>query len=612
MQSFLTYLAKATGFVLLLRAASALLPHADAVGAILIVLLVAVPAVAAASYEHALRRTLLLGALRPGGRLRLLLSGSALRLLMVLPLALWSAASILFAIAAGNGALWLGLLALGCLVGLCYRALAARIEAEVLPCFRFLFAGRLALPLATGIGAAACLLVFFNNGGEGFSSLREAIGAQPRYSGSSALMAAIFEGFAVIHGLGAYAASAGFGPGSMAAAGAYVLSLVATVQGLAKAFSAFVPPLREFGRVLAPPVALERPPLPSRRRLLLATLASAAGIVFVCLPLAAVLERKLAPYTPNQELAAAGPLQRPRLVLERIDDVLVRSGTIAQLAAMRDQAAARLAARRTELAPLAHAAFDAMRANVPVFLDGYYGLAGEYTRLGKLVLGHYETYVEEELRRQLGAGDPFGAFDRELAVLKAQAEAELAAFRLAAASLIHENSVTPVEGAEPAIAGSTTGTVLLDLPSFGETIGFTTRLKAAALAGSAAGLSGFVVGRSVGKMAAGGLIGLSGRALAKLATGRLASRSAAMVAGGIAGGSAGSVVPGAGTGVGALIGAAIAGLTFGVGTDYLLLKLEEQLSRADFQRDIMASIDAYEADFLESFNVAPSGTARAR
>jgi hypothetical protein len=42
----------------------------------------------------------------------------------------------------------------------------------------------------------------------------------------------------------------------------------------------------------------------------------------------------------------------------------------------------------------------------------------------------------------------------------------------------------------------------------------------------------------------------------------------------------------------------VGGLVVGVGADFLLLKLEEELSRDAFQAEIVEAIDAAEAEFL--------------
>jgi hypothetical protein len=238
-----------------------------------------------------------------------------------------------------------------------------------------------------------------------------------------------------------------------------------------------------------------------------------------------------------------------------------------------------------------------MRANVPAYLDAYYGLAAEYARVGSLLIGDYEAYVQEQLRTHLELGQPFAAFEAELAAVEAGIAAELAAFRSEVTAVLAENEVASLEGIAPEIVAVSTTADLLAALEFDEIITFPTRFKASIAAGAVT-VGAVVATKAITKLAAKETIHLAAMALAKLAGGKLAAGGAGALGGAFIGGAIGSLVPGAGTAAGAFIGGAVGGLVVGVGADFLLLKLEEELSRDAFQAEILEAIDAAEAEFL--------------
>ncbi len=95
----------------------------------------------------------------------------------------------------------------------------------------------------------------------------------------------------------------------------------------------------------------------------------------------------------------------------------------------------------------------------------------------------------------------------------------------------------------------------------------------------------------------------SGGSSAKLAAGKLAGGAGGALGGALAGGAIGSVVPLVGTTLGAAIGGVVGALATGVTVEYLILKLEEQISRSAFQDQILSAINAAEADFLAGLSV---------
>ncbi|MCC6981873.1 MAG: hypothetical protein IT535_01250 [Bauldia sp.] len=600
--SYAAYVLKAAVFVGLLWGAARLGQTAGALGAASLFLIVAVPILAVAAYRSALRRIHFLSAMTPTGRIARLLSGPYLRILFALPVALWSAASLVVGADAGAAPLWGGVILLAILVGLAFRLAWPLVRGEVQPWFQFIPVSRIAMTAAVGIAAAALLALQAGTDHAAFRSLAEAIEAQPKYRGSSNLMATLFEVMAIFHGLGAYALGA---PLDLLAASAgliYAAGLLATLYGLAKAFSAFVVPLREYARILAPPAPTESPgPVPPVRVAIAAALVTFV-VGFIYFPGIALIERTL---TPPPTIAGndpppptiVEPVARARELMERIDDVVVRAGTIDRLEVLRAEILDRVRLQQAALEPAARQGFAAMRANVPAYLDAYYGLAAEYARLGTLLVGGYEEYVQEQLRVHLEENAPFAPFEGELVRVQLGVAAALQEYRLEVARLLAENEVAGIEMASPDIAAATTSVELLAALRFDDVITFPTRFRASVAVGAFT-VGAVVAGKAVAKLAAKETLHLAAMALAKLAGGKLAAGGAGAFGGAVVGGFVGSVVPGAGTAAGAAIGGLAGGLLFGVGADYLLLKLEEELSRDEFQAQILAAIDEAETDFL--------------
>ncbi len=602
------YVLKAGAFVALLWAASRLGDSVGALGAAFLFLLVAAPILAVSAYRSALRRIHFLSAVSSTGRIAGLLSGPYLRILLALPLALWSAASLVVGAELRPAQLWGGVVLLAVLVGLCFALVSPTVSREVRPWFRFIPASRIAVTLAVAVAVTSLLLLHAGAERVSFSSLAEAIAAQPDYVGSSHLMATLFEVMAIFHGLGGDAhGAAGEGVGAGAAL-LLTAGLFVTLFGLAQAFAAFVVPAREYARILAPPEPTETPRTPSPGRIAIAAALLTFLVGFIYFPGIAYLERALTPAEPATAGApptVAEPVARAREVMEQIDEIFVRAGTIERVEALRAEYLGRIALRQTTLEPLARDGFAAMRANVPAYLDAYYGLPAEYARLGQLLIGDFETYVASELRAYLERNAPFAAFETDLAAVAAYTAASVAEYAEAASRLVAENEVAGIDGFPPEIAATATAAELLGAFHFDDAIAFPTRVGGG-LAAGAVTASAIVVAKAITKLTAKGTVQLAAAALAKLAGGKLAAGGAGTVAGAFIGGAIGSLVPGAGTAAGAVIGGAAGGILMGVGVDYLLLKLEEELSREQFQAEIVAAIDEAETEFMASLSGEPA------
>jgi len=66
------------------------------------------------------------------------------------------------------------------------------------------------------------------------------------------------------------------------------------------------------------------------------------------------------------------------------------------------------------------------------------------------------------------------------------------------------------------------------------------------------------------------------------------------------GGSVGSVVPVVGTAAGAVMGGIAGGTAAWLATDYVLIKLEEYISRESFKREILYGINEQKAEVMRT------------
>lgn len=246
-----------------------------------------------------------------------------------------------------------------------------------------------------------------------------------------------------------------------------------------------------------------------------------------------------------------------------------------------------------------HLVFDQMRANVPVTLDWYYSLSAEYLRTANLLVGNGEDYLRDKLHAGLEAGVDHAALSQAVAALSAlDHESDLAA---QAAALLDCKSDLPSDNETWVVTER-----MAKLPpsdAVAESRALKIRLGASGIAGGAGAVATFMGAKLMGKVVVSSAFKLGAKALVKVAGTKALSLGGGVVAGGVAGGAGGSVVPGLGTGAGAVVGGIVGGIAVMVGVDFMALKLEEMLDREEFGTDLLASIDAAEAEALKALGL---------
>lgn len=347
---------------------------------------------------------------------------------------------------------------------------------------------------------------------------------------------------------------------------------------------------------------------PGRRAIVAAVLAGSvlvAGVMGVAFRLEARLASVPAAERPIAEIAHLFAEFR---TVEQIDGRFFSKGAMAEIEAVRleEPLPVMISPDRAqvELATLAGEGFDAMVANVDLFLDRYYSLSGEYGRIAALTLGQLEDRMRDDLTTALAVGDPMGALqDRRLALLaedagaRAEFEAVQARRAVRIAAILDRYRIEPSD-LPPGVILDVAGVFTLpapEMPPIDTRIYLedtTQRMQGGAVAGAV--VAALVVRRIVGK----GVLRLAAKAVTKAVAARGTGAIGGAGAGAAGGAAAGSVVPGLGTAIGAVVGGLAGGVAAWIATDYALLKLEEYFQRDSFRAEIVAAIEEQRAVVL--------------
>ncbi len=371
---------------------------------------------------------------------------------------------------------------------------------------------------------------------------------------------------------------------------------------LAVSFSvcAFMLPRREYRRMLQPSTSEEAVQGPTVAGIALTSATVTIAILFIYFPLIAVIEGALK--DRSEEL-------KPELVLARAVEMIGGQphavGTMDRIA---EEAASQLQAQAELLGPIdaaLSAGFSQMRDSVEVYLDWYYSLPGEWSRVAMLLTGNIESLLTDRLSASLSAGEPFAAFEKEFAAALEQHAERLETFRASATAILDTSRIQLAEGEEVDVVARVERDALLTLPSHS---GLTTIEQRLGVTAATTGISGVIAAAATRQIllraATRGTIRSAAQALVRLATIRAGSAGGGGALGALIGGGVGSVVPGIGTAIGAAIGGAIGGLVVGFGAEFLILKLEELWARDRHRQELIAAIDEAEATLRERFGLA--------
>lgn len=427
---------------------------------------------------------------------------------------------------------------------------------------------------------AVLVCVFFRT--QSFSSLSEAVAAVrinvPQHAESASVELALRF---ITFGDATKAYLAGISP-----ALANVLPLALTLlnglvilYGAGEAFSCFTVPAVEFRRALGPLTDLDVPPPVPRRRVALNSAAITFLVLFVYVPTFAHIER----WSRKPEVAEA--IRQVEVAVEQIDGRLYLPGTVEKIESARIETLGKLNVSRAVLEGQVDRAFDRMEGRVDAYLDWYYSLSAEYTRLVKLMTGELENYMAEKMVEHLQSDVAFASVSR---ALKEAIEAEDRAIQEhkdAIRGILESNQLGDLEQQTRIVKSVLLGDISSIAPHV-DAVSFNNRIAVGGGIGVAvgAGVTAKLAGKGVFKQAA--------TAVSKVAI----SKVSGSAAGAVTGAAVGSAVPVVGT----LIGGVIGGLITGVLIDKAVLKLEEVYARDDFRKELIVAIGQARADMKDT------------
>ena len=328
----------------------------------------------------------------------------------------------------------------------------------------------------------------------------------------------------------------------------------------------------------------------------------------------------------HPELPPAGPPRQPKVMAEKIGDRYVRPGTIKKI---QDARLGFLSSQGKHLAILeqtTNRAFDLMEKNVDAYLDWYYSLPGEYTRILKLLVGTFEGFLTDQLSSYISQGEPFEQLEKTYSGLLETDSVQKTRYQNKIEAIIEENLISiddlnrivvtqEIDDADSVISYMSVAT------SFKARLATTGLLGTAGTGGGAAagaklgGLAGKKVSAVVGKnmatgvakavtnkLAAKGTLKIAAKLAAKSGA-KLAASKAASGVGMVIGGAIGSIIPFAGTAAGAIAGSALGALVF-VGADAAFLRLDEAMNRDKFRAQLLEALNPQRQKMLEAIRGA--------
>jgi hypothetical protein len=431
-----------------------------------------------------------------------------------------------------------------------------------------------------------------------YASLQEAINAQKAAVADMKGSALVWEAsqyLAFYNGAKAYALGRLGAQDALWALALLGISGLVIFYNACTLLSCFLIPGEEYRRIFGPLSDADKPqPLPlSRIAAIVAVITFLA--LFVYLPLCAYIEAwvQQAPEVAGARKSAESSV----ILIDQIGDDWFRRGTIAQLDGARVEALRRVEVSLAHLEDQADRAFDRLEANVDGYLDWYYSLLGEYTRIANLLIGEIEIYMLKKLEESLQQGDAFKEVQAALNNALAAHESAQILYQQAVQKIMNENRVDPA-GSPVQVMQRMSLADVLNPPIHEDIISLETRLLAGGGGVAIAGVvTAVVTQKIIGKIAGKNVLKLAAKALAKVGLSKTAGTAGGAATGAAAGAAIGSVIPILGTAGGAVIGGVIGGLAAGVILDKALLMLEESLTREEFKREILSAIREARMEF---------------
>ncbi len=266
------------------------------------------------------------------------------------------------------------------------------------------------------------------------------------------------------------------------------------------------------------------------------------------------------------------------VAVEVINGIMYKAGTLNEIQIASDIA---YGAAKDDMIKEVNKMYDEILLNTDKYLDWYYSLSAEYSRLFKLITGSIEEYMADKLKENLmdniSANLNFNAADMNIAKLQNDIN-----------KILDKNKITE----KNAVYSVQTNINVENIYSLAE-IQPLIDLKKRVIASTGGGLAaGAIVGTIAGKVAAKTGFKTAAKAAAKAAAGKTVSAAA-----GVAAGIVSSVFT-------SPAGGAAIGTAAGIAIDKGLLKLEETVNREEYKKEITSSIEESRNQMLETINKA--------
>lgn len=420
----------------------------------------------------------------------------------------------------------------------------------------------------------------------------------------SSLVLQFSQSLAVYDGIKAYALSR-FGE-QEAIGYAIVSSLGALIvfYNACAMLSCLLIPSEEYLRLFTPLSTNDRPEPISGQRIALISALTTFVTFFIYLPIFSYIEMAVQADGVNRFRQVTESFIT--LNLERIDNAYFRSGTLDRL----NKAKARAIQQLREfddsiggLDRLTDAAFARMEGNVDGYLDWYYSLEGEYGRVSNLLIGELDNYMKEKLEESLEQKDAFREVQDVIVKAIAVHDEVQAEYRKVAEKIMADNRVDPAFYSIN-VRQQISLENALNPPLQQDIIDLKNRLMLSTGSGAVVGLVTAAIGKKiVAKIAGKTVLKTASKALTKVVASKPFGTASGAAVGAAAGAAVGSLLPGIGTMIGGVVGGVIGGVVGGVAADALILKLDEEMNREEFRKEILASIDAARKDFKASLGL---------
>ena len=324
------------------------------------------------------------------------------------------------------------------------------------------------------------------------------------------------------------------------------------------------------------PISASKQKHKSKRKLIMSLLIL-TGILLVYTITYISLDKEL---KTNKKLQKA--LNAPQeFVVDIIDNKYVSEGTIEKLENIRKKIQTEIS---YEIKKKADKGYDLMINNVDNYLDWYYGITAEYIRLAKLLMGQIDVYLKEKLEENIKTNEIIAEILKDIPDIVKRSKEK---FDKITDELVKTNIIR-IRSLDNVIINKKVS--LVNLLMFDHKIVDKININNRAYLSLISGISGAIIGRIMAK----NIVKHSSRVIAKILAKKTVGTFARVSAGALAGGAGGTVAT---PGIGTVIGGILGGIAGFFASDFVLLKIEEEINREEYKKEIIKAINESRKEF---------------